>query len=152
MDGKSHRVRLPSGVNTVGIMKASIILVSCCDIAMDQLNYLEGTGARFYRHSLKQGLKGAKKVLDPYLNEFLNWSDMREEDDDAEKGYYQVTSMIELFCKILAETPGKDFAKLSELLNAFKNGDYRTVSEEVISRIEKESIDRDTGNDSRDSG
>jgi hypothetical protein len=140
MARKPRRVNLPDGITYEQLMKSCLILVASSEIALDQLTLIAGSGSNFYRQELKSALNNAIKVTEPYVAEFLDWGD--EPDGKAEKEYYRITTMIENFTVLLAETPGSKLEILDNLLTSFKNGDFKTVSEEefeVLSSKEGES-------------
>ena len=133
-----RRIKLPDGVTHEQVMKSCLILVSCSEIALEQLYIIEGTGSSFYRQELKAALKKAKAVIEPYVEEYLNWAD--DPDEVAEKTYYQFTQMIELFNEVIAGSSGEKLNILNNVLTSFKSGEFKTVSEEEFENIsEKES-------------
>ena len=148
MARKRTRDKFPDGVTYNQVMKASLILIANSEIALDQLETIKGINSNFYRQEVKGALNNAIRVLQPYVEEFVNFHD--NPDEEAEKGYYQVTNMIETFTEILAETSGEKLGVLDTLLNSFKDGQFKTVSEEefdVLPSKESESGGR-TSNDS----
>lgn len=136
--GRNRPAHSIKGKTREGVMKHGLILVASAEIALNSLDYLEGTGASFYRHEVKRDLKKAQNTLIPYLNFYLDWSKEEDPDHETEKAYYMVAKMIEKMCSIIQETDGQRFKELDAVLDAFRNGEYTTVDSEEFKRISQE--------------
>ena len=133
--GRNRPAHSISGKTQEGVMKHGLVLVASAEIALQSLDYLEGTGASFYRHEVKRDLKRAQNTLIPYLDHYLNWEEADDPNQEAEMAYMMVARMIEKMCKIIQETPGQRFQELDAVLDAFTNGEYTTVDSKEFERI-----------------
>lgn len=127
------RDKFPDRMSYERVMKASLILIASAEIALDQLYTIKDVKSNFYRQGIKGTLNKTKETLEPYVEEFVNFH--KDPDEETEKVYYQITRMIESFTEILADLPGEQLGTLDMLLNNFKNGDFKTVSEEEFALL-----------------
>jgi hypothetical protein len=114
-------------------MKASMILIASSEIALDQLETISGVKSNFYRQEVKGALNNAIKVLSPYVEEFLDFHN--NPDEQAEKGYYAVATMLETFVEVLAESDGEGLMTLSAIMNSYRKGEFKFTNEEEYNSI-----------------